>query len=71
MAESLELLIPPPCSSGRKIYPLVSVTAHSWESGGLLYAEPVALIIAEEEQWYFVSLKEGITQECILMISQK
>lgn len=60
MSDTLELM-DPVIASGRIIYPVVRVRSQIWPCGGMIAADPVALIINEGTDWFFVALEEGRT----------
>lgn len=65
MSDILELMNPV-IASGRIIYPVVRVRSQIWPCGGMIAADPVALIINEGTGWFFVALEEGYDAENIL-----
>ncbi|PWR76306.1 hypothetical protein DLD82_00405 [Methanospirillum stamsii] len=44
----------------REIYPVVRTTVWSLENGFFLSGNPLALIIKEKENWFFVSMDQDI-----------
>jgi hypothetical protein len=62
--ESLRLA--PAVACGRRLFvPIIRVLSISQEQGGFGLCTPVALLIGEGEEWFFVSLDPDTTQECL------
>ncbi|HOL40530.1 MAG TPA: hypothetical protein PLY78_01695 [Methanospirillum sp.] len=53
-------ILEPVVLADREIYPVVSV--HSWagKQGGMIHVRPCALLIREDEAWFFVSVDETV-----------
>jgi hypothetical protein len=58
-------LAPPVACGGRLFVPLIRILSISQEQGGFGLCTPVALLIGEGEDWFFVSLDPDTTQECL------
>jgi hypothetical protein len=58
MPEELVLVSPPVEVSGRNFYPVVRVSRVIHPAGGLLSVIPTAILIEEEESWFFVALED-------------
>jgi len=61
---SLRLGSPVACG-GRLFVPIIRILSISQERGGFGLCTPVALLIGEGEEWFFVSLDPETTQECL------
>lgn len=53
-------ILEPVVLAGREIYPVVKV--HLWigEQGGMILGTPCALLIREDEAWFFVSVDDAV-----------
>lgn len=53
-------ILEPVVLAGREIYPVVKV--HSWigKQGGMILGTPCALLIREDEAWFFVSVDDAV-----------
>ena len=53
-------ILEPVVLAGREIYPVVKV--HSWigKQGGMILGTPCALLILEDEAWFFVSVDDAV-----------
>ncbi len=53
-------ILGPVTLAGRMIYPVVRV--HSWigKQGGMILGNPCALLIREDEAWFFVSVDDTV-----------
>jgi hypothetical protein len=53
-------ILEPVVLAGREIYPVVKV--HSWigKQGGMILGTPCALLIQEDEAWFFVSVGDSV-----------
>ncbi|MGB9177418.1 MAG: hypothetical protein WCB46_11900 [Methanoregula sp.] len=58
-------LAPPVACGGRLFVPLIRILSVSREGGGFGLCTPVALLIDEAGEWFFVSLDPDTTQECL------
>ena len=56
---------PPVVCGGRLFVPIIRVLSISQEQGGFGLCTPVAILIGEGGNWYFVSLDPNTTQECL------
>ena len=56
---------PPVVCGGRLFVPIIRILSISQERGGFGLCTPVALLIGEGEEWFFVSLDPHTTQECL------
>jgi hypothetical protein len=62
---SILRLAPPVACGGRLFVPLIRILSVSQERGGFGLCIPVALLIDEGGEWFFVSLDPDTTQECL------
>ena len=53
-------ILEPVVLAGREIYPVIRV--HSWigKQGGMIVGNPCALLIREDEAWFFVSVDDTV-----------
>jgi len=61
MYEEIQIKTPLLSPDGREIYPIVKVSSWIGKWGGMLTVTPCALIINEENAWFFVSLCDEIS----------
>lgn len=55
-AEQIIISTHPIQCGDRRVYTIVKVSEHSWSSGGLISASPVALFIEEGGRWFYTIL---------------
>ncbi|MBN1165988.1 MAG: hypothetical protein JXA44_02525 [Methanospirillaceae archaeon] len=52
----------------RNIYSLIRRIAWTGKSGIIVSCNPLALVIEEENSWFFVPLKEGIDESIVFRL---
>jgi hypothetical protein len=66
LSTSSSLRLASPVSCGERLFvPLIHIQSISQEAGGFGLCVPVALLINEGGEWFFVSLEPDTTQECL------
>lgn len=65
MKDLLQIIEPPVIVGSREIYPVVSTASWIHENGGMITGTPLALLIREEESWYFVPLVDELLSAAI------
>jgi hypothetical protein len=56
--EKITILSPPVLVAGREVYPVVHLHAWKGDKGGMIYAKPCALLIREDDSWFFVPVDD-------------
>jgi len=53
-------ILEPVALAGRVIYPVVRIHAGIGQQGGMILVKPCALLIQEDEAWFFVSVDDTV-----------
>lgn len=53
-------ILEPVALAGRVIYPVVRIHAGIGQQGGMILVKPCALLIQEDEVWFFVSVDDSV-----------